>query len=65
MVLGATFVVLGLCTDGFYALMSGTAGEWIRRKSGSAGFLRGQRYISGGVYLALGAATAASGSGKD
>ncbi len=65
MVLGATFVVLGLCTDGVYALMSGTAGEWLRRKSGSAGFLRGQRYISGGVYLALGAATAASGSGKD
>ncbi len=65
MVLGATFVVLGLCTDGVYALMSGTAGEWLRRKSRSAGFLRGQRYISGGVYLALSAATAASGSGKD
>jgi threonine/homoserine/homoserine lactone efflux protein len=65
LVLGAVFVVLGLCTDGVYALLSGTAGSWLRRKSESAGFRRGQRYVSGGVYLALGAATAVSGSGKD
>jgi threonine/homoserine/homoserine lactone efflux protein len=65
MVLGAVFVVLGLCTDGAYALLSGTAGSWLRRKGGSASFRRGQRYVSGGVYLALGAATAVSGSGKD
>jgi threonine/homoserine/homoserine lactone efflux protein len=65
MVLGAVFVVLGLCTDGAYALLSGTAGSWLRRKSGSASFRRGQRYVSGSVYLALGAATAVSGSGKD
>jgi threonine/homoserine/homoserine lactone efflux protein len=65
MVLGAVFVVLGLCTDGAYALLSGTAGGWLRRKSEGAGFRRGQRYVSGGVYLALGAATAVSGSGKD
>lgn len=63
MVLGAVFVVLGLCTDGVYALLSGTAGGWLQRKSAS--FRRGQRYVSGGVYLALGAATAVSGSGKD
>ena len=65
MVLGAVFVVLGLCTDGAYALLSGTGGSWLRRKGGSASFRRGQRYVSGGVYLALGAATAVSGSGKD
>jgi threonine/homoserine/homoserine lactone efflux protein len=65
MVLGAVFVVLGLCTDGAYALLSGTAGGWLRRKSEGAGFRRGPRYVSGGVYLALGAATAVSGSGKD
>jgi threonine/homoserine/homoserine lactone efflux protein len=65
MVLGAVFAILGLCTDGAYALLSGTAGSWLRRKSGSASFRRGQRYVSGGVYLALGAATAVSGSGKD
>ena len=47
------------------ALLSGTAGGWLRRKSEGAGFRRGQRYVSGGAYLALGAATAVSGSGKD
>jgi threonine/homoserine/homoserine lactone efflux protein len=63
-VLGVTFVAVGLCTDSFYALLGGTAGDWLRRKSESARFRRGQRYASGGVYVALGAATAISGSGK-
>ena len=63
-VLGATFVAVGLCTDSIYALLGGKAGDWLRRKSESARFRRGQRYASGGVYVALGAATAISGSGK-
>jgi threonine/homoserine/homoserine lactone efflux protein len=61
-VLGATLATLGLFTDGLYALLGGTAGNLLRR---SSGFQRGQRYISSGVYLALGAATAVSGSGKE
>ncbi len=65
MVLGATLAALGLLTDGLYALLGGTAGDWLGRRSGSAGFRRGQRYVSSGVYLALGAAAAAAGSGKD
>jgi threonine/homoserine/homoserine lactone efflux protein len=63
--LGTTFVVLALCTDGLYALLSGTAADWLRRKNGGQRFRRATRYASGGVYLALGAATAISGSGKD
>jgi threonine/homoserine/homoserine lactone efflux protein len=63
--LGITFVVLALCTDGLYALLSGTAADWLRRRNENPRFRRGQRYVSGGVYLALGAAAAASGSGKD
>ncbi len=63
MVLGATLAALGLLTDGFYALLSGTASVWLRRRS--SGFRRWRRYVSGGVYLALGAASAAAGSGKD
>ena len=59
LVLGATLAVLGFFTDGLYAL----AGGWLRRRS--AGFRRGQRYVSGGVYLALGATAAISGTGKD
>ena len=65
MVLGATFVALAVCTDGLYALLGSTAGGWLRHKSERASFRRGQRYVSGGVYLALGAATAVTGSGKE
>jgi threonine/homoserine/homoserine lactone efflux protein len=61
-VLGATLAALGLFTDSLYALLGGTAGDLLRR---STGFRRGQRYVSGGVYLALGAATAVSGSGRE
>jgi threonine/homoserine/homoserine lactone efflux protein len=63
--LGTTFVVLALCTDGLYALLSGTAADWLRRKNESPRFRRAGRYASGSVYLALGAVTAISGSGKD
>jgi threonine/homoserine/homoserine lactone efflux protein len=63
--LGATFVAVGLCTDSLYALLGGTAGDWLRRKSRGASFRWMRRYVPGGVYIVLGAATAVSGSGKD
>jgi threonine/homoserine/homoserine lactone efflux protein len=63
--LGANFVILALCSDGLYALLSGTAGGWLRRRMKDAAIKRGQRYVSGGVLIALGAVAAASGSGKD
>ena len=63
LVLGATLAALGLLTDGLYALLGGTASVALRRRGGR--FRRVQRYFSGGVYLALGAVSAASGSGKD
>ncbi|MDQ4128062.1 MAG: LysE family translocator [Actinomycetota bacterium] len=65
MVLGATLATLGLFTDGLYALAGGTAANWLRRRSAGAGPRRARRYVSGGIYLALGTATAVSGSGKD
>src|SRR5215210_2048184 len=61
LLLGATFVILALCSDGLYALLSGTAGGWLRRKMKGAAFRRRQRYVSGGVLIALGAVAAASG----
>jgi threonine/homoserine/homoserine lactone efflux protein len=64
-VLGLVFVALAFFTDGVYALLAGTAGGWLKRRNESRAFRRGQRYVSGGVYLALGAATAVSGSGKE
>jgi threonine/homoserine/homoserine lactone efflux protein len=63
LVLGATLAALGLLTGGLYALLGGTASAALRRRGGR--FRRVQRYFSGGVYLALGAASAASCSGKD
>lgn len=64
LVLGISFVVLGLLTNGLYALAGGAAGGWMRRR-GSSAVRRAQRWVAGGVYLVLGVATAVSGSGKD
>ena len=61
LLLGATFVILALCSDGLYALLSGTAGGWLRRRMKGASFRRGQRFVSGGILIALGAVAAVSG----
>ena len=60
-VLGTTLAILGLFTDGLYALLGGTAGEWVRKQSVGAGLRRAGRYVTGGVYIALGAVAAVSG----
>ena len=60
-VLGTTLATLGLFTDGLYALLGGTAGEWIRKQRVGAGLRRARRYVTGGVYIALGAVAAISG----
>jgi threonine/homoserine/homoserine lactone efflux protein len=60
--LGLLFVLLGLVTDSLYALAAGTAGGLLRR---SRRFARGQRYVTGTVYIGLGVATAFSGSADD
>jgi threonine/homoserine/homoserine lactone efflux protein len=57
--LGLTFILLGICSDGAYALLAARAGGWLRA---STGFGRAQRYVTGGVYLSLGAAAALTGS---
>jgi threonine/homoserine/homoserine lactone efflux protein len=58
-VLGATLAFLGLFTDGLYALLGGTAGGWIRKRGGN--LRRAGRYVTGGIYIALGAVAAISG----
>jgi threonine/homoserine/homoserine lactone efflux protein len=60
--LGCLFAVLGLITDSLWAVAAGTAGGMLRR---SRRFLRGQRYVTGTVYVGLGVATALSGSAED
>jgi threonine/homoserine/homoserine lactone efflux protein len=59
LVLGLTFMALGLVTDSLWALAAGTAGGWLR---GHRGFVRAQRYVAGSVYVGLGAVTALTGS---
>jgi threonine/homoserine/homoserine lactone efflux protein len=57
-VLGATFIVLGLFSDGAYALLASRAGSVLRD---NPAFARAQRLISGCIYLSLGAAAALAG----
>lgn len=56
--LGMLFVVIGLLSDGTYAMLSGTVGTWLRERES---FARAQRYISGVVYIGLGVTAALAG----
>jgi len=51
-VLGLTFGVMAFGTDLTWALVAGTLGQAVRR---NALFRRAQKYVTGGLYLALGA----------
>jgi threonine/homoserine/homoserine lactone efflux protein len=46
-VLGATVAILGLFTDGLYALLGGAAGDWLKHRSAGAGPRRVRRYVIG------------------
>lgn len=61
LVLGLLLVLMGLISDGAYALLAGYLGGWIKRK---VRLLKAQKYISGVIYFALGAAAVFSGSDK-
>jgi threonine/homoserine/homoserine lactone efflux protein len=56
--LGLVFVMLGLVTDGLYAVAAGSARRWIR--AASPRFMAGQRWATGGLYIGLGVAAALS-----
>jgi threonine/homoserine/homoserine lactone efflux protein len=58
---GVLLVLMGLVSDGLYALLAGTAGEWLRTKPR---FVRGQQYVSGGLLITLGVAAAFTGSSR-
>jgi threonine/homoserine/homoserine lactone efflux protein len=53
--LGLVFVVLAVLSDSLWALAAGTASERLR---GNRRFLAVQRYVSGSVFVGLGAVTA-------
>jgi threonine/homoserine/homoserine lactone efflux protein len=53
-VLGLVWVVLGLMSDGAWALAGGTVGRFLRRRQ------KAVRYASGGIFVGLGAVAATS-----
>jgi threonine/homoserine/homoserine lactone efflux protein len=59
LVLGLTFMLLGLITDSMWAMAAGTAGETLRK---SRRWAQTQRYVSGTVFVGLGVVTALTGS---
>jgi threonine/homoserine/homoserine lactone efflux protein len=59
--LGLLFILLATVSDGLYALAAGSAAGWVR---GRPGFLRGERYATGGVLVGLGLLTAFSGANR-
>ncbi len=58
LVLGAVFVVIGLALDSVYALSAGTVGAWLHRHPRA---LDRQKFVSGGIFLAMGGAAALTG----
>lgn len=55
--LGLLFLALATLSDSTYALLAGTLGERLRGRT----FARRQKYVTGGIYIALGLGTAAAG----
>src|SRR6266403_68949 len=58
--LGTLFAVMGITSDSLWALFAGTVA---RRLNRNTRWLRTQRYVSGGMLISLGVATAFAGSG--
>jgi len=61
-ILGGIFAGVAVISDSAYALLTGTMGNWIQSQTR---FLSIQRWFSGGVYIALGLATALAGPGRN
>lgn len=59
LVFGVAYVLSALCTHSLYVLVGSTAGRVLTR---SIGFRRGQRYVTGGIYLVLAVMAAMTGS---
>jgi threonine/homoserine/homoserine lactone efflux protein len=55
LVLGLTFMGLGIMSDGVFALVAGTAGNFLRR---NRRFLRAQRWFAGTSFIGLGVTAA-------
>ncbi len=61
MVLGTIFIVLGILSDGVYAVLAGALRGWLKKQGQ---FFKAQRYFAGTVFIALGITTALTGTKK-
>ncbi len=59
--LGLLFTLMGLTSDGLYALVAGTAGLWVKRQSR---YWDWERYVTGSVFIGLGVTAALAGGRK-
>jgi threonine/homoserine/homoserine lactone efflux protein len=59
LLLGGILAAMGILSDGAYALVAARLGSWLKS---SPRFLRLERYVTGGVLVALGVTAAATGS---
>ena len=59
--LGLLFTLMGLTSDGLYALVAGTAGLWVKRQTR---YLDWERYVTGSVFIGLGVTAALAGGRK-
>jgi threonine/homoserine/homoserine lactone efflux protein len=62
LLLGCLFVTMAIVTDGVYALLAGTAGQWLKD---NRHFARVERYGVGSIYIGLGLGVALSNAGKN
>jgi threonine/homoserine/homoserine lactone efflux protein len=58
LVLGLLLAAIGMASDVLYAVTAGAVRTWLRRRPA---VVARQRYVTGGIYLALGVAAALSG----
>jgi threonine/homoserine/homoserine lactone efflux protein len=61
MTLGLLFVGLSAITDSGWAIAAGAAGQWIKSHPR---FARGQRFLTGGALIGLGATAALTGTNR-
>ena len=59
LLLGMILVTMGLFSDSMYALLAGTAGNWLKT---NRQFLRAQKYVTGTIYIGLGLTAALAGA---
>ncbi len=49
--LGIVFVLMACVTDSSYAMLAGTAGQWLKN---NPRFWQGEKYVAGSIYIGLG-----------